>query len=331
MEKPDYPLRFQPIFKERIWGSKAEQFRVRLKAWDGIAPACWAECWALSDRAEDNSRIANGALTGRTLREAIEAFPEILLGPGAVSEQRFPLLIKWIQTGQACSLQVHPPDAYASLNHAGELGKNELWYVVEAVENAELRVGFREKQTAQSVREAIREKRLENDLNPVAVKAGDAFFLPAGRVHGIGPGILLAEIQDNSDLTFRVYDYGRRDEQGRERELQVDPALAVIDFLDTSNGRVRDQEWKSEDQIRRTLLGNAHFKVESITCASSWKGPAQSGFQILMVTRGEGILAWAKGAEPLEPGEVFLLPAGFSDWRLEPKQAGLGLLRSWKT
>ncbi len=324
---PNYPLRFIPVYKERIWGD-SQKFHTSLGR--GLpGDTCIGESWEITDRNGEGSRVANGPLAGCSLRELIAAHPETMLGPGTRPDQRFPLLIKFISTADRLSLQVHPPDEYAQEHHPGDTGKTEMWYVMEAGPRAELLIGFKSTQTPESVREAIDQKRFENLLNHSHVQAGEAYFIPAGRVHGIGEGLLLAEIQQNSDLTFRVHDYDRQDSQGRKRELHVEQALRVMDFSDRSNGRVEPDQKPCPGGSVQNLGSNPYFAVEHLYLEKLTLGMVSSGFQILIITQGQGRLVYAQGEEKLERGNVLLLPAGFSAWRVEPGDTGVGMLRVW--
>lgn len=324
--RPNYPLRFHPIYKERCWGGDS------LRRWLGRALPAGVqigESWEISDRPGDCSVVANGPCAGATLRDLIERYPRDVLGPEGAADRRFPLLIKFISTWDKCSLQVHPPDDYASREHPGELGKTEMWYILETEPRVELLIGFKQPRTAEQVLAAIEADRLEELVQHTTVKADEAFFLPAGRVHGIGAGILLAEIQDNSDLTYRLYDYGRRDAQGRKRDLHVKQALEVLDFADTSDGRIGLTRARENGGTVRPLIADSHFNSEHIVHQRPQPGSVHAGFQILVVTEGEGGLEYDGGRELLTRGAVLLLPAGFSAWTIQPGPAGVGVLYSW--
>ncbi|MCK5219699.1 mannose-6-phosphate isomerase, partial [bacterium] len=271
-----------------------------------------------------------GSLAGCSLREVITAHPEALLGPGARPDQRFPLLIKFISTADRLSLQVHPPDEYPQEHHSGDMGKTEMWYLMEAAPGAELLIGFKSAQNLESLRAAINQNKFETLLNQNHARAGEVYFIPAGRVHSIGAGILLAEIQQNSDLTFRVDDYNRQDSQGRKRELHVDQALQIMNFTDTSNGWVEADQPPCPGGSIRNLVSDTHFKVEHFELEKPAPGPVSSGFQILIITQGQGRLVYSQGEEKLERGNVLLLPGGIGAWRVEPGDVGVGMLRVWK-
>ena len=327
MPRPDYPLRFQPIYQERLWGGDHHR---RLLGAEVPAGGAIGESWEIADRPQAETKIRNGELAGRTLREVTAEHPEALLGPGARPDDRFPLLVKFIGSRDRLSLQVHPDDAYAKRHHPGELGKTEMWYILDAEPGAELMIGFRTPQTREAVSEAIAAGRFEDMVRRVPVKPGEAFFLPAGRVHAIGAGIMLAEIQENSDVTYRVYDYNRRDAQGRPRELHVDRALDVMHYDDVGDGRLEGDLRQCRDHEISILARDPHFFTNYECYHHPADGQTLPGFQILVVTEGSGRLVWEGGAAPTRRGDVWLLPAALGGHRLEPDAEGLGLLRSWR-
>ncbi len=326
MHAPKYPLKFTPIYKERIWGG--DMHRAGLGA--PVSPqARIGESWEISDRPEENTVVANGPLAGMSLRALVEKFPASILGAQGKPEQRFPLLIKFIGASDKLSLQVHPRDEYAQHHHPGELGKTEMWYILENQLNAELLIGFKKPQTLAELKVAIMENRFEQLINAATVKPDDAFFLPAGRVHGIGAGVLLAEIQENSDVTYRVYDYGRKDDKGNPRALHVEQALEVMDLCDTSDGRIPAGGREDQGNVIRPLVVDSHFNSEHVAYHTPAEGKVHAGFQIAIVTKGEGRLAYAEGYETLKRGSVVLLPAGFKNWKVIPGAQELGILWAW--
>lgn len=326
MTVPDYPLRFHPIYQERLWGG--DLHRRCLQA-DAPPDRPVGESWEIADRPEANTRVANGPLAGRTLRQVIADSPEALLGPRGDAAQPFPLLVKFIGSRDRLSLQVHPGDAYAGRHHAGELGKTELWYILHAEAEARLMIGFREPQTREAVRAAIAAGRLEGLVQDFPVRPGEAYFLPAGRLHAIGAGLLLAEIQENSDVTYRVYDYGRRDAAGKTRDLHVEQALEVLNFADTGNGRVESEVRECAGREIRILARDPHFFTNHELYHQPTEGPRLPGFQVIVVTEGRGRLGWGRGEEDLRPGSVLLLPAALDAYQLKPESEALGLLRTW--
>ena len=222
-----YPFRFHPIFKQRIWGGRRleELYQKPLPPGEPIG-----ESWEISDRPGDASVIANGPLAGKDLRWLMENHAENLLGPAITDNGRFPLLVKLLDAREKLSLQVHPP-----ASKAAELGgepKTEMWYIAEASEGAELYVGLQPGVTRETFEEKLKSGTVAECFHRVPVKAGDAMFLPSGRVHAIGDGLVIFEIQQNSDTTYRVFDWNRVGLDGKPRELHVAESLASIDFED---------------------------------------------------------------------------------------------------
>ncbi len=222
-----YPLKFKPIFKERLWGgAKINQVLGKNCAEDRIG-----ESWEISTVDGDVSEVANGAYTGKLLTSLIKEFKAELVGAKIYDKfgDTLPLLIKFIDANQDLSVQVHPNDELAQSRHQS-LGKTEMWYVMQADEGAQLSVGFNQKVNDELYLEKLNTKALPDILNYEEPKAGDVFFIPAGRIHYIGKGILLAEIQQSSDVTYRIYDFDRRDADGKLRELHTEQALDALDF-----------------------------------------------------------------------------------------------------
>lgn len=232
MNTPLYPLQFDPILKERIWGG--EKLKTILNK--PITSTTTGESWEISTVEGDVSIIANGALSGKSLNAVIDNFPEAVLGTKVYKQfgKQFPLLFKYLDSRLDLSIQVHPNDELAKKRH-NSFGKTEMWYVMQADEDARVIVGFKEKSNAEAYVESLENKTLLSILDDVKVKTGDVFFLETGTVHAIGAGILIAEIQQTSDITYRLYDFDRIDADGNKRELHIDLALDAInyDIVDT--------------------------------------------------------------------------------------------------
>lgn len=222
-----YPLKFEPILKDKIWGgTKLKSLFNKEAATDVLG-----ESWELSGIEKDESVVTNGFLAGNTLPELIEIYMGELVGDGIFEEygHSFPLLFKLIDANENLSIQVHPGDEVAAERH-NSYGKTEMWYVVDAEQEAELIIGFTKDCSHDEYLDALDEGKVEDLLQKVPVKKGDVFFIPAGLVHAIGKGVVVAEIQQSSDITYRIYDYKRTDDQGNERELHTEQALDVISF-----------------------------------------------------------------------------------------------------
>jgi len=222
-----YPLKFNPILKDRIWGGKKLKSNYGKNALNDKL----GESWELSGYENDESVVANGFLEGNNLVELTEVYMGDLVGDKVydIFGLTFPLLFKLIDANENLSIQVHPGDEIAAERH-NSFGKTEMWYVVEAEPNAELIIGFNKDCTQEEYVDALENDRVEDLLQKVPVQKGDVFFIPAGLVHAIGKGVLVAEIQQSSDITYRIYDYKRVDDKGNERELHTEQALDVIDY-----------------------------------------------------------------------------------------------------
>lgn len=233
---PLYPLKFKPIFKEKVWGgtriSKAFPDKKLQEKQIG-------ELFCLSGLKSDVSVVANGPLEGKTINELLRIYKEELVGEKVYTKHKkqFPLLIKIIDAAEDLSIQVHPNDKIAQEKH-NATGKNEMWYILEANTEAQLISGFKQPFSANKLKASINNGTLMEHLNQVKTQKGDTFYIPAGKIHSIGKGNLIAEIQQCSDLTYRVYDFDRKDFDGNKRELHLDSALEALNFNDDTNGQI---------------------------------------------------------------------------------------------
>ncbi|NLF39600.1 mannose-6-phosphate isomerase [bacterium] len=231
-----YPLTFEPIYKAKIWGGRrfATLFNRELPAGENIG-----ESWEVADRDSDVSVVKSGSLAGMSLRQLREQYPVEMFGKHADEYQsRFPLLLKFLNAEEKLSIQVHPDNRYAQKNESDE-GKTEAWYVVDAMPGAEIIRGFRAGTTREKVVKALQQNRLEALVSTYPAAKDDAIFIPPGTVHAAGSGLVICEIQQNSDVTYRVYDYNRTDASGKRRELHVAKALDVISFRDTGAPKLK--------------------------------------------------------------------------------------------
>jgi len=222
-----YPLQFKPILKERIWGG--EKLKTVLNK--SIVSNKTGESWEISTVKGDVSVVSKGVLEGKSLNDLINSNPEAILGTDVYKRfgKQFPLLFKYLDAREDLSIQVHPNDELAKKRH-NSFGKTEMWYVMQADENSKIIVGFKENSNAEEYLENLKNKTLLSILDKVEVKSGDVFFLETGTVHAIGAGLVIAEIQQTSDITYRLYDFDRVDNQGNLRELHVDLALDAINY-----------------------------------------------------------------------------------------------------
>ena len=304
------PLTFEPIFIERMWGGQRleSEFHKKLPPQKRIG-----ESWEIVDRPEAQSVVAAGSLRGRTLHELWTQHREEIFGD-VPDAPRFPLLIKILDAQEKLSLQVHPPENVAS--KLGGEPKSEFWYVAAANPNAEVFVGFREPITRDTFEEKLRHGTVIDHVHRIAVQPGDSIFLPAGRVHAIGAGNLLIEIQQNSDTTYRAFDWNRTDPAtGTKRDLHVGPAIQCIDFED-----VQPKLIQSEGEL---LISDSIFEIRKWNLNEPREGAPLGQFAIVCCLTGNLSCAKAK----LAPGELFLIPARLEDRQLKPLAPYTSLLR----
>ena len=296
-----YPLTFDPIFQERLWGADnlARLYGKRLPVGRPIG-----ESWEVVDRADAASVVNNGQLAGKSLRWLMENHPDGLLGKTRAAHGRFPLIVKIIDAAHRLSLQVHPP-----AGRAEELGgepKSELWYVAQARAGAQLVAGLKKGTTRAEFERRIRDGTTAECVHQFPVNTGDAMLIPAGRLHAIGGGVVIFEIQQNSDTTYRVFDWNRTDAAGRPRALHIEQSLCCIDFNDFEPGLLRGQP----DADSGTVVADHElFRVElgRVECG---RGMATEGaFVILGVASGAGTLEWEAGSLALTAGSFCLVPS----------------------
>ncbi|HUE43432.1 MAG TPA: type I phosphomannose isomerase catalytic subunit [Candidatus Sulfotelmatobacter sp.] len=310
------PQRLEPIFSPRIWGARslAPLFPEKTDLAEPLG-----EAWLTSVE----SQIATPEFRGKTLGKAWREMPAEWRGTQFSANDEFPLLVKFIFPTDMLSLQVHPDDAYASVHEkaAGGRGKTEMWYIVSAEPGAELLFGLKPGSNRQEFLERLKDQTLESIFQAVAVQAGDAIFVPPGTPHAIGPGLIVCEVQEYSDLTYRVYDYGRVDAHGKPRELHIDKALEVTNFAATFKGKTKHLPLPVEEaKVERSLLAACpFFATELWTSASPYTIPvSRSHFDLIVLLSGRGVLRSKDFAFPIEQGECWFLPASLEDCRLAP-------------
>lgn len=313
-----YPLKFKPILKEKIWGgTKLARTLQKPSLSKQIG-----ESWELSAVPGDISEVANGPLKGRSLQTLLEIYKDALLGLSNYQrfKNQFPLLIKYIDAKKDLSIQLHPDDHLAKARH-NSFGKTEMWYVMQADEEAKLIVGFNQKMDKATYLEHLNNKTLTDILNFDKVKPGDTYFIEAGRVHAIGAGVMLAEIQQTSDVTYRVYDWDRKDEQGNERELHNDIAIDAFKFDMDNDFRVEYQRAKNTSNA---MVNCPFFTTNFITLnAAIEKTNTLDSFIIYMCVEGEAELVTKTTTEVLQKGETILVPACVEQFKLNAQEAQL--------
>lgn len=298
-----YPIKLKPIYKARIWGGKNLETLLN-KEIPSLEPI--GETWELSCREGDESIISNGVLEGLTLNHVLQQYGNSIIGTKyEVYMDRFPLLIKFIDAKEKLSIQVHPDDQYA-LAFEGDLGKTEAWYIVDAKEDSKIIYGLKDHITKKDFISSLENGSIEDTLNEIHVKAGDIIFIPAGTVHAIGEGIVIFEVQQNSDVTYRLYDWQRVGLDGKARELHIDKALDVIDF-DSNNKKIVNQK-----------LSCHVFTIEEIICVDFYMHilPGDS-FEILTFIEGTGEIEYGEGnREHAKAGDTILLPASLGRYKI---------------
>lgn len=300
-----YPLKFKPIFKERIWGGRKLEtmFHKNLPAGLNIG-----ESWELSGMEGDESVVENGPLAGKTLNEVLAEYKGELVGEAVYAKygNHFPLLIKFLDAQDDLSIQVHPNDKIAKEKH-NSYGKTEMWYVVDAEPGAQIVLGFNKPMNPTLLRESILNKTLEEHLNYVPVKKGDAFFIPAGLVHAIGKGIVIAEIQQASDITYRLYDYNRVDKNGNERELHVEDGIGAVDYGVDSDFLL---QYKTFNVHHKPFLCE-YFQISCLSLDNTDKSDnTNTGLSSLYVCFGSDVNLYIENIKYIvNSGDIFFLPS----------------------
>lgn len=313
-----YLLKFAPILKEKIWGGN----KLHSLFNKNTSSNKTGESWEISDLEKDTSIVANGPLKGKTLNWLIEEYKELLVGKDVFRNFRFkfPLLIKYIDAAENLSIQLHPNDVIAKEKH-NSFGKTEMWYIMQADEGAELILGFKDHISKEEYKELVKSNRLPESLNRIKVKVGDSFVIPPGLIHAIGKGVVLAEIQQTSDVTYRIYDWDREAETGEKRELHTNLALEAID-LTTENGHKIDYDIVLN--ATSNIISNNYFKTNIIVVKGeiSKNYASRDCFVVLMGVEGKSIIIMKDGnSEILNQGETLLVPASASIIKIKSEGA----------
>lgn len=310
-----YPLKFSPILKDKIWGgTKLKSLFDKAAQTDKLG-----ESWELSGYEGDESVVTNGLLAGNNLAELIEIYMGELVGDTIYDQfgLSFPLLFKLIDANENLSIQVHPGDEVAAERH-NSYGKTEMWYVVEADPDGKLIIGFKEDCSKDDYLDALDNDKVEDLLQKVPVKKGDVFFIPAGLVHAIGKGVVVAEIQQSSDITYRIYDYKRTDDQGNERELHTEQALDVINFGASKQPKTNYEPLLNEitplvncDYFTTNMLKFDHAVTRNYATLDS--------FVAYMCLEGDFVIDFAGEKTIVNKGDTVLIPASIDELGLIPE------------
>ena len=320
-----YPLKFDPVYMQRIWGGSqmSEVLGRTLPEHDDPI----GEAWEISDRPEGESVVANGPLAGEKLSQLVKFYGRSLLGENCRVTDRFPLLIKLIDAGERLSLQVHPDENACRSEGGNAEPKTEMWYVLSAAPGAKILAGLSEKATRHHLAEFISSPDVERLLQVYPSKAGDAYFIPSGTLHAIGAGNLILEIQQNSDTTYRISDWGRVDSNGNSRELHVKKGMKAINFMNRKSPRIAG----AADRVLR----NRKYDIVSICPffnVSEWRlveprmdDTKKGSFHLLSAVNSSFEVSCGSCAEPVTamPGETVLIPAAVGAYRIAPV-AGAG-------
>jgi mannose-6-phosphate isomerase len=320
-----YPLKFKTIYKDKIWGG--HKINTYLHKDFGDLPNC-GETWEISGVKSDVSVVDGGALDGQSLADLLEQYKDELVGKPVYERfgNIFPLLVKFIDANEDLSIQVHPNDELAKKRH-NSFGKTEMWYVIEADPGSSLIAGFSEEVNQEIYVDKLNSGHLTDILNREDVKAGDVFFLPAGRVHTIGKGLLIAEIQQTSDITYRIYDFDRVDDKGNKRELHTEEALAAIDYKKYPDYRTNYVPQKNEDVH---LVSCPYFTTNVMDYTEGVKKDysALDSFVIHVCLEGSYDLQYNGITYPVKMGECLLVPNTVNDVELTTT-TGFKILESY--
>jgi len=326
-----YPLRFEPLFRRYIWGGRRLADVLNKPIGDQNA----AESWEVVDHEDDQSVVRFGSHAGKTLRQLIAEQGEELIGASLLAEisshdlpkhlqNRFPLLLKFLDANRHLSVQVHPDDTFGATLSPPDLGKTEAWYVMHADPGAKIFAGLKQGVTAESFREAISKGETESALHSFQPNQGDCVFIPAGTMHAIGEGLLIAEIQQASNTTFRVYDWGRVGDDGQPRPLHIEQAIEATDF---SRGPVNSETPKPTDSKNwQTIVECNKFVMNrgNLTEPESIAGDGR--FRILAITKGSLLVDGDPSESPMKLSDTALLPACLGPTKLTPGDQGAEVL-----
>ena len=314
-----YPLKFEPILKERLWGGS------KLKDVFGkaIPSEITGESWELSAVPGDVSLVANGALQGKSLQFLIDTYQSDLLGKSVLQRfgTEFPILIKFIDANKDLSIQLHPNDELAKQRH-NSFGKTEMWYIMDADPGAQLIVGFNRDVEKEEYKESLKNNTLLELLNYEDVEEGDTYFINTGKIHAIGAGVLLAEIQQTSDVTYRVFDFNRKDKNGNLRELHTDLALDAIDYSRKDDFKVAYSKTKN---TTNAMVDCPYFKTNALILDGSYQQDISlsDSFTILMCVKGKATVKNDFGTVEVSKGETVLIPAASKELMITTNNASL--------
>lgn len=311
-----YPLRFKPIYQYRLWGGRRLSSLLSTPL-PGTGPI--GEAWLLSDRDDHQSIVSDGELKDQTLSQLMEQFPEQLLGASGRGYKKFPLLLKFLDASDMLSVQVHPSDAHRDLLPEGETGKTEAWVVLESQPESRIYAGLKKGTTVDDLRQSFKNGTIEEHLASFTPKPGEGIFLQAGTVHALGGNVVVFEVQENSDVTFRLYDWDHIDiKTGHTRPLQFDKALDCIDFAQVAVGPVLPELESVVPVMRERIFDSEHFCLWRLHGESSFTVGTVEMLRVLVCIEGSGHVEYNGANYDINKGDVMILPAVVGECDLMP-------------
>jgi mannose-6-phosphate isomerase len=318
-----YPLLFKPIYMERMWGGSKLASLPGREVQESEMPI--GESWELVDREDEQSIVTNGPLAGATIRELIEHYGKGLVGRN-FSGGKFPLLVKVIDADKRLSLQVHPDQQACQQIGEGAEPKTEMWYIIKADRGAKIMAGISPSATKRMIIEDMNSSTVEEHLQVFPAIPGDAYFITSGTLHAIGSGNLLLEIQQNSDTTYRVSDWGRVDQHGKSRELHIENALEAINFTDRTSPRIAGVSDKVDRNRKFPVVNRCpHFQVDDLRLVEPWRddtGNSHSFHLVTAINKPVSIQCLSREAIILPPATTCLIPAAVGPYQIIPLEEG---------
>jgi mannose-6-phosphate isomerase len=310
-----YPFKFETVLKEKVWGGDALVTSFNKRATESHSIG---ESWELSAVSDNQSVVSNGFLAGNNIEELIEVYMGDITGDPIFEKfgNVFPLLIKFIEAREDLSIQVHPNNELARKRH-NAYGKTEMWYILESKPGSKIYTGFKDGVTKESYEEAVRNRSIDKLLNVETANPGDAFFTPAGRVHAIGAGIVLVEIQQTSDITYRIFDWNRKNTGKEKRELHTDLALGAIDFKQSGKNKIIVEPIINKSE---NLVSCEFFNTDIIRFNRPLEKEYYSNdsFVVYICIEGDFFICWDGNSDKVTKGETVLLPAMIKEVTLKP-------------
>jgi mannose-6-phosphate isomerase len=315
-QTPLYPLRFDPIYQYRLWGGRRLAGLLSTPL-PGDGPI--GEAWLLSDRSDHQSLVTNGPLKGRSIGQVMEQFREQLMGKLSSRFNRFPLLLKFLDAHEMLSVQVHPSDAHPELIPAGDTAKTEAWVVIETEKESHIYAGLKSGTTAGILRQSLDDGTIADHMVCIAPKPGDAVFIPAGTVHTLGDDVVVFEVQQDSDVTFRLYDWGHVDPKTKKpRPLQVDQAFTCIEFGASDSGLVTARVETTTPVEREKLFDCQAFVLWRLLGQNPFTVGAKAEPRVLVCLEGSGQVTHRGTPYAVDKGDVWLLPAEAGESAFQP-------------